>query len=506
MARRRGSVTRRLLASYLVLLVAFTVTMGLGYRDLRTAKQEAELSRSALVPLELNIGQALAEQNVLGAQLNHATSARNPADVRGWIETARKGRPITLSAARKAAENLDAAIPAAARLRTEALAELVEVEQRMHADAELYRQFFDALEASDATKSESIQRDIVKYEAETAQRLRSIKTKTEATMERLGEQARARERLAVELLVAMSALTLLVAAGITLYARRVLAPLGVVTSRARTVASGDLTPRAGTDDNTEIGELATTFEAMVAAIRDARLELVKAERLATVGKMAAHITHEIRNPLSAIGLNLEMLEAELEGASNEPGGAEEARELVVAIKAEANRLSKLSEQYLSLARRRAPVFAREPLGELAEEVLAFLKPELDRAKVELEVVSESPPPMASFDESLLRQAIVNLIRNAREAMPDGGKIRVTVGAAPDGGADLSIEDSGPGIPEELRANIFDPFFTTKQRGTGLGLAVTREIVEAHRGTIACEPRASGASGTRFVIHLPPATA
>jgi signal transduction histidine kinase len=132
--------------------------------------------------------------------------------------------------------------------------------------------------------------------------------------------------------------------------------------------------------------------------------------------------------------------------------------------------------------------------------MAFLKPELDRARVRFSVEVDEAAPPVPIDEGLLRQAILNLVRNAREAMSDGGELRVVVRRSDDGGVDLAIEDSGPGIPEELRANIFDPFFTTKQRGTGLGLAVTREIVEAHRGSIACEPRAEG--GTRFLIHLP----
>lgn len=494
--RRRWSVTRRLLASYLVLFIAFAVTMTLGYSDLQKATAEAELSRSGLVPLQLSIGQALAEQNVLAAQLNHATAAKNPADVREWIETARKTRPLTLAAARKAAERLDERTPEAARLRSDALADLDTLEARARTDADAYQRFFDALTTDQRSKAEQLQSDIVKLEAENTQLLRSIKSQTEVTTERLGEKARARERRAIQLLVGLSVLTLVVAAGITLYARRVLRPLGNVTDRARAVAAGDVTPRPAVDDGSEIGELAETFEGMVGAIADARKDLVKAERLAAIGKMAAHITHEIRNPLSAISLNLEMLEGELEGGEE----AREKRELVAAIKAEANRLSRLSEQYLSLARRPVPTVATESVGELAEEVLAFLKPELDRARVKFDVRVDPEAPAVPIDEGLLRQAILNLVRNAREAMSEGGELSVRVARDGVDGVDLVIEDSGPGIPEELRASIFDPFFTTKQRGTGLGLAVTREIVEAHRGTIKCEPRTEG--GTRFVIRLP----
>jgi len=236
---------------------------------------------------------------------------------------------------------------------------------------------------------------------------------------------------------------------------------------------------------------------MVGAIRDARGELVKAERLAAIGKMAAHITHEIRNPLSAIGLNLEMLEGELEQGGDDD---REKRELVTAIKAETNRLARLAEQYLSLARRPKPTLAPESLMDLIEELLGFLKPELQRSKVIATVRSETELPPIPLDEGLIRQALLNLVRNAREAMSDGGELTITLAAKDPSLVTITLDDNGPGIPDDVRSTIFDPFFTTKQRGTGLGLAVTREIVEAHRGTIRCDARPGG--GTRFVVELP----
>ncbi len=128
-----------------------------------------------------------------------------------------------------------------------------------------------------------------------------------------------------------------------------------------------------------------------------------------------------------------------------------------------------------------------------------MRPELDRAGVKLQIEEDSDLPEVDLDESQLRQALLNLIRNAREAMPKGGELVVAVRNAA-GGVEIHVDDDGPGIPEDVRASIFDPFFTTKQRGTGLGLAVTREIIEAHGGTIRCEPRAP--HGTRFLIALP----
>ncbi|MFO0547892.1 MAG: ATP-binding protein [Polyangiaceae bacterium] len=493
---RRRSVARRIVASYLVLLVAFATTVGLALRDMRTAAVDAELLRGGLVPLQLSIGQALAEQNVLTAQLNHATSAKNPSDVREWIETARRTRPVTLAAARRATEKLAGGGVEAEKLRAEAVRELDALDQNAAADD--YARLLDYLTVGDRDGATDVQSELVKREADGAQRLRGVKAKTEAAMERLSQEAARRERRALELLVSLSAFTLLVAAAITVYARRALRPLVEVTDRAKAVAAGDLTPRAARDDGSELGQLAVTFETMVGAIRDARAEIVKTERLATVGRMAAHITHEIRNPLSAIGLNLEMLESELPDTAD----AREQRELVAAIKNEAQRLSKLSEQYLSLARKPQPTLSPEAPGDLVEEILAFVRPELDRAKVVLSVDIEPDLPVLELDENLFRQALLNLVRNAREAMSDGGSLRVVVRAArpPDSLVEFVIEDTGPGIPEDVRASIFDPFFTTKQRGTGLGLAVTREILEAHRGQIRCEPREGG--GTRFVLAIP----
>jgi two-component system, NtrC family, sensor kinase len=133
--------------------------------------------------------------------------------------------------------------------------------------------------------------------------------------------------------------------------------------------------------------------------------------------------------------------------------------------------------------------------------VAFVRPELERASVASRIEVDPDLPEVQLDESQLRQALLNLIRNAREAMqPRGGEIEVAVRRAAGGGVDITVADDGPGVPDDVRPAIFDPFFTTKQRGTGLGLAVTREIVQAHQGEIACEPRPGG--GTVFRIHLP----
>ncbi|MFO0611313.1 MAG: ATP-binding protein [Polyangiaceae bacterium] len=503
-AAPRRTIARRLLVSYLVVLAAFAITMGWSLRNMRAASREAELLRDGYVPLQLQLGVALAEQNVLAAQFNHLLGAgalsKGNTDVREWIETLTRARPNLVAQTRDAAKQLP---DEAAAFRDEAARELDAIEDEMTDNAEQFANLLRLLANEDRAQSEKVHGELVKREADVTQRIRGLKSKVQERMESLRDTAKSRETRSFALFIGLSGFTMLVGVGIALYTQRILRPLAMVTERAKAVAKGDLSPREVVRDRSEIGELAATFENMVRAIKAAREDLVHAERLATIGKMAAHITHEIRNPLSSIGLNLEMLEGEIA----ESGSADlaEGRELLAAIKKETARLARISEQYLSVARRPSPTLEVESVGDLVREVIAFVRPEMEAHAVKIHLDEVGDVPSIPFDEAQLRQALLNLLRNAREALSEQAKqgdasIEVRLEAAVGGGVDLRVEDGGPGIPEEVRASVFDPFFTTKQRGTGLGLAVTREIIEAHGGVIVCEARAP--RGTCFRIHLP----
>ncbi len=222
--------------------------------------------------------------------------------------------------------------------------------------------------------------------------------------------------------------------------------------------------------------------------------LIRTERLAAIGRMAAHVTHEVRNPLSSIGLNVEMLADEL------GEGDAEAHALLRAIQREIDRLTAITEEYLRLARLPAPRLEPEDVGDLLEGIAAFVGREMVRAGVTLDLRVEAQLPLVALDEAQLRQALVNLLRNAGEAMPEGGTVHLYARAR-NGGVEIVVEDEGPGIPEELRGKVFDLFFTTKERGSGLGLPLTQQIVVAHDGAIHCEPGAGG-RGTRFELWLP----
>src|SRR5262249_46367851 len=176
-------------------------------------------------------------------------------------------------------------------------------------------------------------------------RLSALAKHVDQSMKALSDAARARERRAIIELALLALLSLAVGLGVSIHTRRLLGPLERVTQRAKAVARGDLTPQPIERTDDEIGELATGFERMVGAVAKAQARAVANERLAAIGKMAAHVTHEIRNPLSSIGLNIELLEEELADA----GVSGESKSLLTAITREVQRLEHLSEEYLRVA-------------------------------------------------------------------------------------------------------------------------------------------------------------
>jgi len=299
-----------------------------------------------------------------------------------------------------------------------------------------------------------------------------------------GESAQIAQRLAedeenaLQIALAVGGLGLVVAALAAGFMWRTLRPLGVLRARAREIAGGEYARRTGVRSQDEIGDLARELDAMAAALEEREQRLIRSERLATVGRMAAQITHEVRNPLASIGLYVELLGDEL-------GDRPEARRLVSSITSEVDRLTEITETYLRFARLPRPKLDREDLPALVASVVEFARAELLQAGIVLDT-NLAPDLEVAADESQLRQALLNLIRNAREAMHGGGRMTVTVGMRPDGMAEITIGDTGPGIAPEHLPKIFDPFFSTKAKGTGLGLALVQQIAVEHGGRVEVE--------------------
>lgn len=492
----KRSVVNRVLLSYALVVLAFACVAGWSALALGSAANEAALMRTGYYPLALTVRDLAAKQDTYNSQLNHITSAQNPADLKVWFDVAlRIGRPKTFGQVRAAVQRafFDSGDAGARRVGEELMAEVSAVERFFASDGQRLSELFEALERGQFTRAEHVRDELVTRGSRGSMRLSRLELRVEQEIDHLLDQARGRERLAIGLLMGLTGTSLLVGLAMALYARRVLRPLAAVTERAKSVAAGDLNPRAPIVSHDEIGELSTTFESMVRAIASANEQLVASERLATIGKMAAHMTHEIRNPLSSIALNVELLEEDL------GPDAAEGKSLLRAIGGEVERLNSLSRQYLSFARQQPSNLAEEDLSQLVREACEFVRRELRKSDIELELQLEEAASPLPVDEGQIKQALFNLLRNARDAMPHGGAIRVSVRGTSEG-ATIIIEDEGVGIDADARSRLFEPFFTTKSHGTGLGLAITRQIVQAHGGRIDFSEREG--RGTRVTLFLP----
>ena len=226
-----------------------------------------------------------------------------------------------------------------------------------------------------------------------------------------------------------------------------------------------------------------------ADLRSLEERLLQAERLATVGRFASQIAHEIRNPLSSISLNVEMLEDEVQGS-------EEARRLIRAVLKELDHLNDIVGEYLQFSRFPKPNLKKGSVDATINELAHRVKLP---AAITLESQLASPSPEIWLDEGLLRRAIDNLVRNAVESIDGSGKIRIETEVI-ERFLVIRVRDTGIGIPPEAQEQLFEPFYTTKSQGTGLGLATTQQIIFEHNGHIQVESKPG--QGSTFSIYLP----
>jgi two-component system sensor histidine kinase HydH len=247
-------------------------------------------------------------------------------------------------------------------------------------------------------------------------------------------------------------------------------------------------------------ELAETLAETNRRLEQAQEDARRSERLAALGQMSAGLAHEIRNPLGVIKGSAEMLHQKL-GESNPL-----ASELAGYISSETNRLSALVTRFLDFAR---PLHAELAQGEITavlDHALHSVALTQKDGLVRVQRQYEPDLPLVPLDESLGEQAFVNLIQNAYDAMGgSGGTLRVTAARANNGsrdGVEVRIEDTGPGVPAELREQIFNPFVTTKKTGVGLGLSIVSRIIDGHHGTIRVEGGGNDQRGACFVVFLP----
>jgi len=327
----------------------------------------------------------------------------------------------------------------------------------------------------------------------------------------------------VALYTGLVALALLVFAYIAM-TRLVVRPVLALSEEAARVAAGGRAlaiPASGARELAELGSsLARMTAAMradeaslrekVAALEKARRELesaheilVRSERLASVGRLSAGLAHEIGNPLSAI-LGFQDL---LLAGGLDPG---EDRDFLLRMKRETERITKILRDLLDFAR---PASAgptsggggRASINDALEDMTALLRPQRPFRGVSLDVHVAPGLPAVGLSHERLVQVLLNLLMNAADALDErGGHVRVDADRGAEGRLRIVIEDDGPGVPEAVRAHLFEPFVTTKDvgKGTGLGLAVCRGLVEAAGGTIELDDDGGELGGARFVLDLP----
>jgi two-component system sensor kinase FixL len=238
-----------------------------------------------------------------------------------------------------------------------------------------------------------------------------------------------------------------------------------------------------------------------AFIRDvsekARLQqqLVERERLATIGTTAAKIGHELANPLNGMSLTIQLLEQRL---SRHPGPPDsQVTATVRRLRNEISRLNQLAGQFRTISRKERYHFQPTELAGLIDEVIKIQRAHFAQLNIQIEYFTPANLPTVTVDGDKIKQALLNLIKNAAEAMPGGGKVIIEARAS-EAGVSIDITDIGTGIPLDIDA--FEPFMTTKKEGTGIGLVIVRQIVTAHGGNISYRSRPG--EGTTFHLELP----
>ena len=242
----------------------------------------------------------------------------------------------------------------------------------------------------------------------------------------------------------------------------------------------------------EVRELNRAFGEMIEALGRSREHLIRAGKLAVVGEMAAIMAHEVRTPLGILKSSAQLLE-------RRAGLSPADRELTAFIGSETERLNRLVTTLLECATPRSPDFRPQDLHAILAHVVSLVAAKAEKGGVGIELHAAAQDPILACDRDLMIQVFLNLLINAIQHVPRGGRIRMSTADA--GGAlQVLVDDDGPGVPDRDAERLFDPFFTRREGGVGLGLTITRQIVEAHRGVIGVSRGALG--GACFTIKLP----
>jgi len=280
--------------------------------------------------------------------------------------------------------------------------------------------------------------------------------------------------------------------------RSITKPLNVILDAIRMLKSGDLNFRIKTPLKDEFAEVASAFNEMAHTLKEQMRQMQRTDQMAVCGQLAAGLAHEIKNPLAGIKAAIEVLSAE-------STLAKENHDTLLKVLGEIRRIESLMKSLLDFARPPKPQFMRVDINSTLEDTIGFLikQSSFFQNKTKLaEIIRDFDKdlPEITADPQQLRQVFINLLLNAKEAMPSGGTVRVRTSHDRSHSIEIDISDTGNGIPPDILDKVFQPFFTTKPKGTGLGLAISKQLIEQHNGTISVENGQRG--GATFRIRIP----
>ncbi len=507
----RRSLSARIFLGFALVLTAFAIVLGLTIVRMQGVRSQLELINSRYLRLTLILGELHTIQgNLINEVAGRTAGQRTSKLLRRQVTLARQWRLLDAKKALRVIGSKEALrlAPRDAQLSARAREHLRELAEafRRH-EPTLDRLFTRGADALSGKTLEHVGEALLRQERKLERVLRRLRRELRMRVKSVGHQVEADQRTSIWLGLALILAALVLGVGVTLRVRRWLHPLAVLVGGTKRIGSGDYSERVEVDSGDELGLLAGEFNKMAEAVEEREQRLIRSERLAAAGRLASHITHEVRNPLNSISLNTELLEEEL--AELPSDARDEAQSILRAVQREVDRLTGITEEYLQFARLPKPNLEDEDLDAIVGSLLSFLGGELTQNKVTLNQQLDGDLPRIAVDENQLRQALLNLLRNAIEAMAGegGGVLTVITKRLPAGDegprVEVRVVDEGPGIDDEVLAQVFDPFFSTKDGGTGLGLALTQQIIHEHGGSISVESAPD--QGTTFAVSLPAST-
>jgi nitrogen fixation/metabolism regulation signal transduction histidine kinase len=313
-----------------------------------------------------------------------------------------------------------------------------------------------------------------------------------------------------------------------LLSKNVVRPIKDLAQATIEFSEGTYNKRVYTESQTEIGQLYQSFNQMAERLQEndeilrrfneqlerkvkertnelqkaneqlrrTQTALIRTEKIAAVGQIAAGVTHEIKNPLNSLSINTQMLIRELSETAGRDSSIYESASM---IRSEISRINNILEQFVKFARFPEPELVDSDVNRVVREVTALYSESAKAADIVIkETLQEDIPPIR-FDERQIREVIINLLQNALRAMKNGGTVELKT-LMSDGNVIIRVTDTGEGIPEKNLGKIFSPFFSTREGGMGLGLSIVQRIVESHGGKITCQ--SSEDTGTAFEMVLP----